>query len=192
MKLLRTQNLAGICEVALTDDGTVGRVRLALEGRLESFRSKRLQSRSTQVAHRKLEVMQQGWLMQIQALGARRHLQSLQRECAIDSACVEVKVVAKRRVTIRDDKDMRTGFDHQVLDALVKAGVLINDDTGNLVIGEMVCEPVERYFLNDRECLIITFRRSGRPCRQTITERVLAHGWPDPRTEYQKKEAQKR
>jgi len=173
-----TQNLAGRFELSMTTAETIEQVRLVLEGRIESFRARILGHKSNIIASHVLRRIQQRWLMQMHSLDAVRWIMRLQRECALVGVCIEVIATAKRKITIRDHKDLEAAVDHQILDALVKAGVLINDDTGNLVIGEMLCEPVENYLLGGRECLILTFRRSGRPCRDTITERVMRSGWP--------------
>lgn len=178
MSVSEAQNLAGLCDLKLGEGQTVEEIKLVLEGRLESFRAKRLNQKNAIWAHEKLKKMQERWLLGMYALDAVPWIIRLQRECALAGVCIEVVATAKRKITIRDHKDLEAAVDHQILDALVRSGVLINDDTGNLVIGEMLCEPVETYLLGGRECLILIFRRSGRPCRDSITERVIKTGWP--------------
>ena len=186
MTTYRTENLHGQFERVITDDNQVQMIRLLLDGKLESFRAKRLNHKNAFVAQGKLISVQQSWLMAMRSLDATRWISRLQRQCALAGVCIEVTAIAKRKITIRDHKDIETAVDHQILDALVKAGYLINDDTGNLVIGPMICEPVEKYLLGGRACLLITFRRSGRPCRDSITERVLKFDWPDPEFQMRK------
>ena len=177
---ISTKSLAGKFDLTTGDDDQIQEIKLVLDGKIESFRARILGSQSSIIASHVLRRIQQRWLMQMHSLDAVRWIMRLQRECALAGVCIEVIATAKRKITIRDHKDLEAAVDHQILDALVRAGVLINDDTGNLVIGEMLCEPVENYLLGGRECLILIFRRSGRPCRDSITERVLKSGWPDP------------
>lgn len=180
---MHTENWSGRFDLVFDESEQVKEILLLLDGKLESFRAGRLNHKNAMIAGSKLKIVQEAWLTQMYSLEAPRWITLLQRESALAGVCIEVTATAKRKIPIRDHKDIEAAVDHQILDALVKAGILINDDTGNLVIGQMLSEPTERYLLNGRECLLLTFRRSGRPCRDSITERVLKFGWPDPRLE---------
>lgn len=179
-RFLIADKLAGRFE--LTAEGVftgIERIDLQLEGRLESFRSELLNSRNAIAAGRKVKATQAVWMLKLASLGAIKCIERLQRECALAGVCIEVSATAKRRVMIRDHKDIEAAVDHQVLDALVKMGALVNDDAGNLVTGPMICEPTEKYLCGGRECLLLSFRRTDRPCRDSVTQRVLKNGWPE-------------
>lgn len=179
MTSYRTENLSGRMDLTTRPDEQIDRIKLVLDGKLESFRAKSMNSRNSIAAGQMINRAQTSWIMQMHSLQAPKLIARLQRECALAGVCIEVSAVAKRKITIRDQKDILAAVDHQILDALVKGGYLVNDDTGNLIIGPVICEPVERYLCGGRECLVLTFQRSNKPCRDSITERVQRCGWPE-------------
>jgi hypothetical protein len=91
---------------------------------------------------------------------------------------IEVGVVVKNKIAIRDTKDILTAFDHQILDNLVRVKILINDDDNNLDMTKPRCEPAEKYLFNGQDCVFVTFKRSAKPCRDSLTKRVQQYGWP--------------
>jgi len=179
---------AGDATVAMDGEAVVA-VEISLEGTLQSYRDKGLQSRNTQCRERKIREAGGVWLQKVLSLGVKLFLVKLQRQCGLERACVNLEATIARKRKIRDFKDLIAGFDHMILDPLVRAGVLIDDDFGNL---KWSVTQVEDAHTVGTDHVILTFSQGTAPCRESVTKQILEFGWPDPEFRMRNKQDRRR
>lgn len=176
--VIARENLSGKSEVETDGQKVIHRIDLVIYRKLESFRSRRLSGKTREAANGRVKQAGQSWMWMIRSLLLDNEIAVMQRQSALDGVKILVAMTVKNKIAIRDTKDILAAFDHQILDELVAAYILVNDDDGNLDIQKARCEPAEKYINNGKDSLLITFARSEKPCRQTVTDRVRKYGWP--------------
>jgi hypothetical protein len=177
MMLKKIDVVGSVGEATFTVDGdTIISIKIGLEGTLQSYRAKELQSRHTQCRERKIREAGGQWLQKILSLGVRSYLVSLQRQCGLVGVCISLEASISRKRNIRDFKDLIAGFDHMILDPLVRAGILIDDDYGNL---EWMATQVDGTAPKGPDYINLTFKPATIPCRKSVTRQILEFGWPD-------------
>lgn len=186
----KTEFVGSVGTAAVTLDGeTIVCVELALEGTLQSYRDKSLQSRITMARESKIRSAGGVWLQKILSLGVRGFLTTLQRQCGLQGCRVNLEATISRHRKIRDFKDLIAGFDHMILDPLVKAGILIDDDFGNLTWSAV--QPDDAV-AKGRDHITLKFSVATEPCRKSVTKQILEFGWPDPEFRNRNKDERRR
>lgn len=179
-------NAVGNAEI-VKDGDAIKSVTISLEGTLQSYRDKALQSRFTQCKERRIRDAGGRWLEKIVSLGVRSYLVQLQRQCGLAEVRIRLVATISRKRKIRDFKDLVAGFDHMILDPLVKAGILIDDDFGNLNL-----EVNQVDGAGGLDFLTLVFSPDTTDCRKSVTRQVLEFGWPDPEFRNRNKEVRRK
>lgn len=130
----KANNRLGYCQVHL-DRGTtnIQRVYIKVIGEVRSYRDKAFSSRSTAIVGKKITQEQSQWFMKLRHLQAVEALMTLQGFCRGVGKKVQLEAYAHRHHAIKDKKNLVAGFDHAVLDALVRGKCLADDCDANLV-----------------------------------------------------------
>lgn len=182
-KLSVREFIGPVGDAAVTRDGDnsnkIVSIEIAIEGRLQSYRDRMFNHPNGIVRDAMIHRAGSVWLQKILCLGVRPDLEALQKQCALDRVCIKLTAWVNRRFRIRDpQKNLTTGFDHMILDPLVKAGILIDDDSENII---WEAKPyAEDGGPRMVEHVSMLFEPSEVRCRESVTTQVLEFGWPDP------------
>ena len=124
----------GVCTVWKDDSNNIHDITLKLLGTLQSYRDKnqnRYKSKKYNDGTRKKD--SNAWMEKIKFLGAFSYLEELQKQCLEHKKRIRITGIIHRKYPIRDQKNLDTGFDHMILDGLVRLKIFKNDDMKNLI-----------------------------------------------------------
>jgi hypothetical protein len=144
---------------------------ILIPGQLPSFRSKGLNTSQNKIAAgAALFKVQQSWYMDLISVNAKEHLRKLQLYATLNGVKVRILVDVVRKIPIRDYKNLVAGFDHVILDSLVRANILWNDQMSNieLSVGQRGID--EDY---PKEMVFMRFDLSKEPCGPTEKKRLM-------------------
>jgi hypothetical protein len=110
--------------------------------------------------------------MELISVNAKEHLRKLQLYATLNGVKVRILVDVVRKIPIRDEKNLMAGFDHVILDPLVRANILWNDQWSNLEqrFGQRGID--EDY---PKEMVFMRFDLSKEPCGDTEKKRLMEH-----------------
>lgn len=174
MNSVKTERANGTTILTTFGDRVIS-LEVSIPGSLQSMRDKEFSARMSHVSNMKIARAGDVWFARLLSLDVHGPLRRLQAQCGLEGVCIGLEAKVRKKVPARDYKDRLGGFDHMILDPLVRGGVLMDDDEGNIFI-----HGVLRNLTPGPDLLEIRFDISTVPCRPSVTEQMQIFGWPDP------------
>lgn len=143
--------------------GEILAIQFEILGTLQSYRDKD-QNKYRSAKHNNIKRAQDGesWLLKIIGLGVTNEIIGLVEQCKKNIARVQINATIYRKIPIRDMKNLMAGFDHMILDPLVRKGILRGDGMNDIMLHVHQLRPQPEFF-DGQDCVVVRMQeeRSG-------------------------------
>lgn len=142
---------------------------IVLYGTIPSIRSKSMRAKDATVKSHMIRNLQEEWFRKLSGLGMRHHLAQIVCRAAADGFKTKITVDVRRRIPIRDYKDLVGGVDEILFDGWKRGGILIDDCMQAIQVAFDENAPEQ----GQDDYVWVRFERGSGQCSEAVTQRAV-------------------